>query len=82
MLKISTIVLYGEIENESVMQVVLSKIDISYHLIFKEYFYWRYTFELSLIWIWNLSNWMKNREFMIKTLLVSMIGHCSPAGNK
>ena len=82
MLEISIVGLSWVIENDSVMQVVLTKIDISYHWIFKTCFYWRYTFELALIWIWNHSISTKNKEIVIKTLQVSMIGRCSPAGNK
>ena len=82
MLEIPTVGLSWKIENDSVMQVVLSKIDISYHWIFKTCCYWRLTFELALIWLWNLSIWTKNKEVVTKTLQVRMIGHCSPAGSK
>ena len=82
MLEISTVGLSWVIENDSVMQVVLTKIDISYHWIFKTYFYWRWNFDLALIWIWNHSIWTKNKEVVIKTLLVSVVDHCSPAGDK
>ena len=82
MLEVSTVGLRCVIENDSVMQVVLTKIEISYHWIFKNRYYWRYTFELALIWLCNHSIWMKNKEVVIKTLQVSMIGHCSPASDK
>ena len=81
-LEISTVGLSRVIENDSIMQVVLNKFDISYHWVFKTCFYWRNTFELALIWLWNHSIWTKNKEVVIKTLLVSMVDHCSPAGNK
>ncbi len=44
MLKISTVGLSWEIENDYVMQVDLSKFDISYHGIFKNCFNWRYPY--------------------------------------
>ena len=82
MLEISTLGLSWVIENDSTMQVVLTKIDKSYHLIFKTCFYWKYSFELALIWLWNHSIWTKNKEVVIKALLVSMVEHCSPASDK
>ena len=82
MLERSIIGLSWKIENDSIMQVVLRKFNIPLHRIFKICFYWRCILEFNFIWLWNHSNQTKNKEFMIATFLVSMIGHCSPAGNK
>ena len=79
MLKKSIVGLNWEIKNGFVMQVVLSTFAISYHGIFKTYFYWKYKNESILISKWNHIDLIFNEEVTLQIVTVGLVTNSQAA---